>query len=110
MGLRIALQLALVHMTGSYWMGGRSGRSFSGVYSAPSGTTIRVAWGLNSLVKQINLSPQKRNLEVMFWAVDFLSVLNSCHCLASLPLSASPHNLHKQSQKSADFTGNLQPR
>ena len=43
MGLRIALQLALVHMTGSYWMGGRSGRSFSGVYSAPSGTTIRVA-------------------------------------------------------------------
>ena len=46
----------------------------------------------------------------MTWAVDFLWVLNSRRCLASLPLSASPQNLSKQSQKSAEFTGNLQPR
>ena len=31
MGLRMALQLALAHMTGSYWMGGRSALSLSGV-------------------------------------------------------------------------------
>ena len=34
--MRIASQLVLTHMTGSYWMGGRSGLSFSGVCSAPS--------------------------------------------------------------------------
>ena len=45
----------------------------------------------------------------MSWAVDFLWILNSRHCPASLPLSASPQNLSKQSQKSAEFTGNLQP-
>ena len=46
----------------------------------------------------------------MNWAVDFLWVLNSRRCPASLPLSASPQNLQNQSQKSAEFTGNLQPR
>ena len=30
-------------------------------------------------------------------------------CLANLPLSALPQNLHKQSQKSAELTGNLHP-
>ena len=33
----------LAHMTGSYWMGGKSGLSFKGVYSEARGTTILVA-------------------------------------------------------------------
>ena len=44
------------------------------------------------------------------WAVDFLWNLNSRRCPASLPLSAWPQNLRKQSKKSAEFTENLQPR
>ena len=36
--------------------------------------------------------------------------MNSRRRPESLPLSASPHNLHKHSQKSAEFTGNLQHR
>ena len=42
--------------------------------------------------------------------MDFLYVLNSRSRPASLPLSASPQNLRKQSQKSAEYTGKLQPR
>ena len=38
----MALQDAL-HVTGSYKTGGRSSRSFRGVYSAEMGTTVRVA-------------------------------------------------------------------
>jgi hypothetical protein len=41
-GLRMALHDAL-HVTGSYSTGGRSSRSFNGVYSAEIGTTVRVA-------------------------------------------------------------------
>ena len=38
------------------------------------------------------------SLTAMIWAVDFLKVLNSRRCPVSLPLSASPQNLHKQSK------------
>ena len=31
MGLRTALQLCLVHITGSYWIGGRSGKKLNKV-------------------------------------------------------------------------------
>lgn len=43
MGLSTARQVARLHSTGSYWMGGRSGRSLRGVNRAATGTTMRVA-------------------------------------------------------------------
>ena len=46
-GFKMALQLALAQRTGSYWIGGRSGLSFRGVYKTPKGTTIRVASSLD---------------------------------------------------------------
>ena len=39
----MALHEDLAQATGSYWIGGKSGRSFRGVYKTPKGTTIRVA-------------------------------------------------------------------
>lgn len=42
-GLSTALQVGLLHSTGSYCSGGKSGRSFSGVRRQARGTTMRVA-------------------------------------------------------------------
>ena len=48
----MALQVCLAQVTGSYWMGGRSGLSFSGVYKVARGTTI-----LQSSVKDPEIFP-----------------------------------------------------
>lgn len=42
-GLSTARHVARLQSTGSYWIGGRSGRSLSGVKREATGTTIRVA-------------------------------------------------------------------
>ncbi len=65
-GLSTALQDCLAQCTGSYCMGGRSGLSLSGVYSAPSGTTIRVASSLEEgHTFQDSLTPSRSSLDWM---------------------------------------------
>lgn len=57
-GLSTALQLARLHRTGSYWTGGRSGLSLSGVKRQDTGTTSLVASSLLDGQRfQLNLTP-----------------------------------------------------
>ncbi|TNN63983.1 hypothetical protein EYF80_025825 [Liparis tanakae] len=59
-GLSTALQLARLHRTGSYWTGGRSGLSLSGVKRQETGTTSLVASRrLEGQRFQLNLTPSR---------------------------------------------------
>ena len=70
-GLSTALHVDLVHRTGSYCTGGRSGLSFSGVYIAARGTTIRVASKrLDGHTFQLNRTPSRSSFCCMYsWYV-----------------------------------------
>merc|ERR550519_936568 len=71
-GLRTALQVCLAQVTGSYWIGGKSGRSLRGVYSAARGTTILVASSLDDgHTFQERRIPSRSSLAQMYsWYVD----------------------------------------
>jgi len=57
-GFKMARQFGRVQATGSYIIGGRSGRSFRGVYKQLSGTTMRVASRrLDGHTFQLNRTP-----------------------------------------------------
>jgi len=57
-GFKMARQFGRVQATGSYIIGGRSGRSFRGVYKQLRGTTMRVASSrLDGHTFQLNLTP-----------------------------------------------------
>lgn len=59
-GFKTARQVVLLHRTGSYWMGGKSGLSFRGVNRAATGTTILVASSrLDGQTFQLNRTPSR---------------------------------------------------
>lgn len=79
-GLSTARQVARLHRTGSYWMGGRSGRSFKGVIRAATGTTMRVASSrLDGHTFQLKRTPSRSSFWAMYSGKVAMTILGVCH-------------------------------